>query len=144
MHFCTYPMKNILKFPKSSRILLLTTKEKMEQVEDSFKLVMEEVGDILLRLKSDDEISEKVEQFACYFQKTYIIGTRRAAFFEPLIGNQNNPASEGVANNPASEGLARTNNAVEGWHYGIQSLFSGSHPNVWTFLKKFRQDAVFV
>ena len=41
----------------------------VEQVEDGFDIVMEEVGDILLRFKSDDEISEKVEQVACYFQK---------------------------------------------------------------------------
>ena len=100
----------------------------VEQVEDGFNLVMEEVGDILLRLKSEDEVSEKVEQFACYFQKTYIRGTSRAPLFEPSIWNQSNAASEG---------LARTNNAVEGWHYGIQSLFSGSHPDVWTFIRAF-------
>ena len=41
----------------------------VEQVEDGFNIVMEEVGDILLKLKSDDDVSEKVEQFACYFQK---------------------------------------------------------------------------
>ena len=35
-----------------------------KQVEDGFNLVMEEVGKILPRLKSDDEVSEKVEQFA--------------------------------------------------------------------------------
>ena len=95
----------------------------VEQVEDGFNIVMKEVGDILLRLKSDDEVSEKVEQFACYFRKTYMRGTNRAPLFEPLIWNQNSAASEG---------LARTNNAVEGWQYGIQSLFSGSHPDVWT------------
>ena len=103
----------------------------VEQVEDGFNLVMEEVGDIFLRLKSDGEVSEKVEQFACYLQKTYIRGTSRAPLFEPSIWNQNSAASEG---------LARTNNAVEGWHYWIQSLFSGSHPDVWTFFQKFRQD----
>ena len=101
----------------------------VEQVE-GFNLVMEEVGDILLRLKSDDELSEKVEQFACYFQKTYIRGINRAPLFEPSIWNQNKAASEGSA---------RTNIAVVGWHYGIQSLFSGSYPDVWTFLQKFRQ-----
>ena len=42
----------------------------VEQVEDGFILVKEEVGDILQRLKSDDEVSETVEQFACFFQKT--------------------------------------------------------------------------
>ena len=32
----------------------------VEQVEEGFNLVMKEVGDILLRFKSDDEASEKV------------------------------------------------------------------------------------
>ena len=40
----------------------------VEQVEEGFKSIMDEVGDILLRFKSDDEVSEKVEQFACSFQ----------------------------------------------------------------------------
>ena len=65
--------------------------------------------------------------------RTCFTNTSRAPLFEPSISNQNNAASEG---------LARTNNAVEGWHYGIQSLFSGSHLDVWTFLQKFRQDAL--
>ena len=97
----------------------------LEQVEDGFNLVMEEVGDIPPRLKSDNEVSEKVEQLACYFQKTYIRGTSRTPLFEASIWSHNNAAFER---------LARTNNAVEGWHYGIQLPFSGSHPNVCTFL----------
>ena len=74
---------------------------------------MENVGDILLRLKSDDEFWEKVEQFACSFQKTYIRGTTRAPLFEPSIWNQNNAVCEG---------LAKTNNEIEGWQYGIKSF----------------------
>ena len=31
----------------------------------------------------------------------------------------------------ASEGVARTTNAVEGWHFGFQAFFSGSHPSLW-------------
>ena len=27
--------------------------------------------------------------------------------------------------------LARTTNAVEGWHFGMQSYFSGLHPIIW-------------
>ena len=45
-------------------------------------------------------------------------------------------------NNAAFEMLARTNNAVDGWHYGIQLPFRGSHPKVCTFLQKFRQAAL--
>ena len=103
----------------------------VKQVEEGFDLVMEEVGDILLRLKSNDEV--RVEQFACHFQKTYIRDFSRAPIFEPSIWNRNNAASEV---------LSRTNNAVEGWHNWMQSLFSGSLQNVWTFLLKFQQDAL--
>ena len=92
------------------RMVPATAFSPVEQVEEGFILVTEEVGDILLRLKSDDEVSEKVEKFACFFQKTYIRGTSRAPLFELSIWNQNNAASEG---------LERTNIAVEGWHYGI-------------------------
>ena len=104
----------------------------MEQVEDGFNLVLQEVGDILLRLNSDNEVSEKVEQFGCYFQKTYIRGISRAPLLEPAIWNQNNGAAEG---------LAGTNIAFEGWQYGIQLLFGATHPDVWILLQKFGQDA---
>ena len=56
----------------------------VEQVEDGFNLVREEVGDILLRLKSDNEISEKIERFACYFQKMYLRGTNRGSPLLPM------------------------------------------------------------
>ena len=70
----------------------------VEHVEEGFNLVPEEVEDILLRFrKPDAEVSEKVEQFACCFQKTYIRGTNRAPLFEPSIWNQNNAAAEGLA-----------------------------------------------
>ena len=32
--------------------------------------------------------------------------------------------------------IARTTNAVEGWHFGIQSYFSGAHPNMWKVVGK--------
>ena len=99
----------------------------LEHVEGCFNLVMEEVGDMFWRFKLDDAVSEKVQQFACHFHKNYIRGTSRAPLFEPSIWNQN------IA---ASEGLARTNIAIEGWQYGIQSLFLCSHPNVQIFLQK--------
>lgn len=34
----------------------------------------------------------------------------------------------------AGDGIARTTNAVEGWHYGLQSLFQCAHPTMWKFI----------
>ena len=105
----------------------------VEQVEQGFILVFEELGDIFLRFKSDAEVSEKFDQFSCYFRKTSTKCTSRAPILETSIWNENNLASEG---------LVRTNDAVDGWTYGIQSPFIGSHPTVWTFIQKFCQDAL--
>ena len=41
----------------------------------------------------------------------------------------------------ASEGVARTTNAVEGWHFGIQAFFSGSHPSMWKTPENMKKDA---
>ena len=30
---------------------------------------------------------------------------------------------------------------VEGWHYGIQALFSGSHPEIWKLLANLQKEA---
>lgn len=40
----------------------------------------------------------------------------------------------------AGDGIARTTNAVEGWHYGLQALFMCIHPNLWTFLEGIVRD----
>ena len=46
-----------------------------------------------------------------------------------------------LANRKQSEGVARTTNAVEGWHFGIQAFFSGSHPSLWRTLENLKKDA---
>ena len=61
----------------------------MEQVEDGFNIVMEEVGDILLRLKSDDEVSERVEQLACYFRQDALLHKFNAV--QAVTGRQKKP-----------------------------------------------------
>ena len=38
-------------------------------------------------------------------------------------------------------GIARTTNAVEGWHFGIQSYFSGAHLNMWKVVGSLQKDA---
>lgn len=74
-----------------------------------------------------------------YFELTYIRGRR-------LRGRGNNYASALFP--PESwnkhldvvDGIARTNNAVEGWHHALKSLFSCHHPTMWTFLKGLRKE----
>ncbi|KII63308.1 hypothetical protein RF11_04991 [Thelohanellus kitauei] len=41
----------------------------------------------------------------------------------------------------ATEGIARTTNAVEGWHCGLQSLFMCSHPTMWTLFEGLKKDS---
>jgi len=43
----------------------------------------------------------------------------------------------------ASSYIPRTNNAVEGWHFKINSTLSGSHPSVWTFVEKIQKEQKF-
>ena len=38
------------------------------------------------------------------------------------------------------DGIARTTNSVEGWHYGLQSLFQCHHPTLWTLLDGLNKD----
>lgn len=32
-------------------------------------------------------------------------------------------------------GLPRTNNSVEGWHHGFQSMIGSDHPQIYSFIK---------
>jgi hypothetical protein len=83
--------------------------------------------------------NEKVDELVTYFQRTYIRGRRlpgrgdryAAAIFPAEVWNKYEMASEGVA---------RTTNAVEGWHYSLQSLFMCHHPTLWTFLAGLERD----
>ena len=52
--------------------------------------------------------------------------------FPPFLWNQSMAAASGIA---------RTTNAVEGWHFGIQSFFSGSHPSIWKVIAGLRKDS---
>jgi hypothetical protein len=36
--------------------------------------------------------------------------------------------------------VPRSNNAVEGWHYKMNSSLSGSHPSVWTCIEKLQAE----
>ena len=67
-----------------------------------------------------------------YFQNTYIEKNLREPLFPPSIWNKREAASERVP---------RTTNAVEGWHFGFQAFFSGSHPSLWRTLENLKKDA---
>lgn len=83
--------------------------------------------------------TEHIDEVVTYFEHTYVRGRRQRgrgynyapALFPIHMWNQYEAGTDGVA---------RTTNSVEGWHYGIQSLFQCSHPTLWTFLKGIQRD----
>ena len=94
-------------------------------VEQSFESVIEEIEHVVDRLDLEQSLSDKIDELASYFQRSYIKGetigrNSRQPFFPMSLWNH----SQEVA-----EGLIRTTNAVEGWHLGVTALFKGSHPN---------------
>ena len=66
----------------------------------------------------------------------YIVEKFESAFFPPSIWNKREAASEG---------FARTTNAVEGWHFGIQAFLSKpsfrARIQVWRTLENLKKDA---
>ena len=98
--------------------------EKIEQIEKSFELIVEEITNVADQQNLDSFVIEKTDELCLYFQTNYIKCSllNRPATFPPKIWNQRDAAIEGNA---------RTTNAVEGWYYGIQALFSGSHQAIW-------------
>ena len=74
------------------------------------------------------------DEVCLYFGSTYIksLVPNREVSFPPSLWNQRDAAVSGIA---------RTTNAVEGWHFGIQSYFSGTHPNMWKVVGSLQKDA---
>ena len=114
----------------------------LEEAEPAFDLVVEEITGEVELLSLEEDVLEKIDLLASYFQITYLshnIGsTHRPAppsptVFQPVIWNQSVSAIDG---------LAPTNNATEGWHFGLQALFQGSHPNIWIFLPQLKKDSL--
>ena len=85
----------------------------------------------------DDNITEKLDEVASYFQCTYIQGeTIERNSRDPLF-----PVNLWNRSEEAAAGLIRTTNAVEGWHLGYATLFKGNHPSIHTFLEQIKLDA---
>lgn len=82
---------------------------------------------------------ERMNELLTYFEQTYVRGKRvrgRAEVYgQPLypIETWNKFLTAGV-------GIARTTNAVEGWHFGLQSLLLCAHPTMWLFLEGLLRD----
>ena len=107
----------------------------LEEVEPAFDLLVEEITGEVELLSLEEDVLEKINLLASYFQKTYLghnIGSTHRPVFQPVIWNQSVSAIDG---------LERTNNATKGWHFGLQALFQGSHPDIWTFLPQLKKDS---
>ena len=77
---------------------------------------------------------EKIDGLCVYFGSTYIkilVPNREVLFLLSLRSQRD----------AAVSGIARTTNAVAGLHFGIQSYFSGAHPNMWKVVRSLQKDA---
>lgn len=75
---------------------------------------------------------ENLDVLVTFFEHTYVRGRRlrgRGDNYSPALF----PIDVWNQFDAGAEGIARTTNLVEGWHYGIQSLFQCSHPTMWMF-----------
>ena len=106
--------------------------EKLENVKSSFRLVVEDIQEVCEQLSLNSSELEKIDELCSYFQNTYIEKNLRELLFPPSIWNKREAASESAA---------RTTNAVESWHFGIQAFFSGSHPSLWRTLENLKKDS---
>ena len=74
-------------------------------------------------------------EFGAYVERTWIgsVNGPTAPIFDTFLWNQYDAVLAG---------LPRSNNLVEGWHNGFQTLFGTSNPKLWTFLLLSRRKRV--
>ena len=72
-----------------------------------------------------DYLPTEMNEFASYFERTWIGTPTTEPIFDKYLWNMYNPVLAG---------LPRSNNLVEGWHNGFQMLVGCSNPTLWTFL----------
>ena len=108
--------------------------ERIDRVEESFEKIVAEIMNICDQIEIESDTVEKIDQLLAYFQNFYIKNPLpgRNVMFPPFLWNQSMAAANGIA---------ITTNAVEGWHFGIQSFFSGSHPSIWKVIAGLRKDS---
>ena len=114
------------------KIIIALAFKKIEEIKKSFILIVEEITTVADEQHLDSFVVEKIDLLCLYFQTIFIKCPlfNRLPIFPPQIWNQRDTAFEGTA---------RQNNAVEGWHYGIQASFSGSHPEFGNFFLTCKQ-----
>ena len=113
-------------FRESVRCIAALSHIPVEDVPDAF--------DTLANNIAAQTSVERVDELLSYFESTYVRGRRLRGrgkkfglpLFPPDLWNQRNAAVDGIA---------RTNNSVEGWHFGLQALFQCSHPTLWKFIR---------
>lgn len=66
-----------------------------------------------------------------YFERTWIGTSSRNPIFDIYLWNQYDTVLAG---------LPRSNNIVEGWHNGFQSLVGTTNPTLWTFLSAVKKE----
>ena len=77
------------------------------------------------------ELPSDMDEFADYYERTWIGSSSSSPIFDKFLWNQ----YDGVL-----AGLPRSNNLVEGWHNGFQSLVGVSNPTLWTFLSALKKE----
>ena len=92
-------------------------------VKASFELVIEKITDVIEKEQFEESVVEKMDELAIYFISTYIEN--------PIVNKKR----------CSRRGGARTTNSVEGWHYGLQTSFSGSTPNISLLLRNLEKDS---
>ena len=73
-------------------------------------------------------------QWSSYFEDTYIGRPGRRQRRDPRFSHD----MWNVYQRTLQE-LPRTNNNIEGWHRGFQSLIGSCHPNIWIFHGKLKR-----
>ena len=122
------------EFALALKMLPALAFEKEEEIGNSYDKIVEGIQIVCNRTIKESEKIAKVDELCLYFGSYYIknLVPNREALFPPSLWTQRDAASSG---------LARTTNAVESWHYGIQSYFSGSHPSIWKVIANLQKDA---
>ena len=96
--------------------------KKKEKIGDSYDMIVQEIQNVCDRNCLEPEKIEKIDELCLYFGSTYI---------KSLVPNRE------VSNREVSF----PTNAAEGCHFGIQSYFSGAHPNMWKVVGSLQKDA---
>jgi len=98
-----------------------------------------DVVDAFLVLADNMPNHDKMPELLSNFEHTYVRDRRRPGCAENYI-SAIFPVDTWNHSETAGQGIARTTNAVEGWHYGMQAFFQCHHPMLWAFMKGIEKD----